>query len=165
MKYVFDTNVFSAILKNYYKSRFPSFWKIFDEYVNSEKIISVKEVYNELKVQFKPTTKNKEIYESEWDWIKNNKGIFKEATNEETNFVRQIVNNEKFKGQITRKQTLIGKPIADPLIIAEAKNISGCVVTTEKFKPNSIKIPNICNHYNIDCINFEQFMEREDWKF
>ena len=164
MKYVFDTNVFSSILKNYYKSRFPSFWKIFNEYITDEKIISVKEVYNELQGHF-DVTKDKETYESEWSWIKSNKGIFKEPTNEETSFVIQIVNNKKFKGQITRSQTLRGKPIADPLIIAKAKIISGCVVTTEKIKPNSIKIPNICEYYNIDCINFEKFMEREDWRF
>jgi len=51
-------------------------------------------------------------------------------------------------------------------VIAKANSIqNGCVVTTEKYKKNASQIPNVCKHFNIPCINLEQFMEKEKWKF
>jgi len=38
-------------------------------------------------------------------------------------------------------------------------------VTTEKFKANGTKIPNICKHFDIECLSLEEFMEREEWEF
>ena len=35
----------------------------------------------------------------------------------------------------------------------------GCVST------NAVKIPNVCEHFGVDCTNLEEFMEREKWRF
>ena len=60
-----------------------------------------------------------------------------------------------------------GTPVADPFLIAKAGASldPSCVVTQETWSPNSAKIPNICDFFNIDCINLEQLMERERWQF
>ncbi|MEW6042614.1 MAG: DUF4411 family protein, partial [Elusimicrobiota bacterium] len=50
MVYVFDTSSF-RVLNHYFPQRFPSFWTTFNEYASSGKIISVREVYNELIIQ------------------------------------------------------------------------------------------------------------------
>ena len=58
-----------------------------------------------------------------------------------------------------------GKPVADPFVIARAKISGACVVTQEKKTDNAAKIPNVCDHFGIRCINLEGFMEKESWKF
>lgn len=46
--YVLDTNVISNLHKNYYRKRFVSLWKAFDQLVADDKITSTREVYQEL---------------------------------------------------------------------------------------------------------------------
>ena len=48
MIYVFDTNSLSVLLKHFYPDRFPSLWKLFDDFVKRGRIISVREVYREM---------------------------------------------------------------------------------------------------------------------
>jgi hypothetical protein len=50
-------------------------------------------------------------------------------------------------------------------VIAKAKVVGGCVVTQEKKKPQAAKIPNVCEHFGIHCVNLEGFMEQENWTF
>jgi hypothetical protein len=38
-------------------------------------------------------------------------------------------------------------------------------VTEEKLKPNAAKIPNVCAHFQIPCINLERFMRDQNWSF
>jgi hypothetical protein len=47
MVYVFDTSSF-IVIGHYYPEQFPSFWDKFNQAVNLEKIISVREVFREL---------------------------------------------------------------------------------------------------------------------
>ena len=47
MVYVFDTSSF-IVLSHYYKEQFPSLWKKISGQVQANKIISVKEVFNEI---------------------------------------------------------------------------------------------------------------------
>ena len=46
--YVLDTNVISSLHKNYYRKRFVSLWKAFDQLVADGKINSTREAYHEL---------------------------------------------------------------------------------------------------------------------
>ena len=67
---------------------------------------------------------------------------------------------------IRRKERLKERPVADPFVIARAKCLeNGCVVTTEKHKPNSAQIPNVCEYFGVDWTDLEGFMEREQWRF
>lgn len=67
---------------------------------------------------------------------------------------------------IRRRELLQGGSVADPFVVARAKCLGdGCVVTTEKYSPNAAKIPNVCEHFGVDCTNLEEFMEREKWRF
>ena len=70
-----------------------------------------------------------------------------------------------FQSMIRRQERLQGKPVADPFVIARAKVSGAWVVTQEKNIENAAKIPNVCDHFGISCINLEGFMEKENWTF
>ena len=80
-------------------------------------------------------------------------------------FVSEIFLMQHFQTLVNQSNMLSGYPFADPFIIALAKTIKGCVVSEEKEKPNATKIPNVCDHFNIECTNVQGFMEREGWSF
>ena len=54
---------------------------------------------------------------------------------------------------------------ADAFVVARAYAIGGTVVTAERLKPNAVKVPNICAHFKVPCLDLEGFMEREGWEF
>lgn len=156
MVYILDTNSI-RVIGNYYPDRFPSFWERFDNSVEQEKIVSVREVYRELDYQItKPYLR---------EWVDDHKVMFLIPTQEETNFVSQIFAIPHFQALIRKKHQLTGMPVADPFVIACAYANQACVVSEEALKANAASIPNICKHFGIECTNIEGMMEREDWEF
>ena len=156
MIYVFDSNSLITLFKNYYKERFPSLWGKFDELVSEQRIVSVREVRNELS-----------SYDDELSkWAKSHREIFHTPSTEELGFVAEIFRLSHFQAIVRKREQLSGKPVADPFVIAKAKSIEdGCVVTEEANRPHAAKIPNICTHFQIPCMNLEKFMELENWVF
>ncbi|MCP4488071.1 MAG: DUF4411 family protein [Gammaproteobacteria bacterium] len=64
------------------------------------------------------------------------------------------------------KQQLRGTPVADPFVIACAGvKQNGVVVCEESFRKNAAKIPNVCAHFDVPCINLKQFMQQQNWAF
>lgn len=156
MIYVFDTSAF-IVISHYYPERFPTFWDRFEKYTNDGKIYSVREVFNELNTQAsKPHLA---------EWIKKHKSIFLIPGQDEMNFTSEIFKIPHFQYLVSKKQQLKGTPVADPFVIASAKMKSACIITEESKKENASRIPNICEHFNIECTNVEGFMEKEDWEF
>ena len=156
MIYVFDTSSF-VVLNHYYPERMPSFWRDLDDFVSRGKVLSVREVLNELSRRGNKPDLQK--------WINANKGIFMPPTERETLFVSEIFSVGHFQYLVGQKQRLKGTPVADPFVVASAKIRKACVVTEEDKKPNAAKIPNVCEHFGIHCTNLEGFMEREGWTF
>ena len=156
MTYVFDTNVFSDLFKSYYRSRFPTLWVHFDGLVDSGNIVSTREVRREIE--------NSSVH-SLIDWCKANAGVFSTPTAAEAEFVREIYSVTHFQQNIEQKKLLKGGLNADPFIIAKANAIGGTVVALEREKPKAVKVPNICTHFHVPCMNLEQFMEAEGWSF
>lgn len=70
-----------------------------------------------------------------------------------------------FQQNIERQKILKGGKNADPFLIARAKILNIPVVTMEKYKEHAVKIPNICEHFGIECLHLEDFMEKENWQF
>lgn len=156
MIYVFDTTSF-RVSRNFFPARFPSFWRDLDDLVSHGKVVSVREVFNELERQG--------ITSHLQEWAKANKAIFMPPTPEETLFVSKIFSVRHFQQLLGEKQRLKDAPVADPFLIASARVRKACVVTEEKKKPNAAKIPNVCEYFAIDCTDLEGFMEREGWSF
>lgn len=155
MIYVFDTNSLSE-LNAYYPDIFKAFWNKFDALVAAQTVISTREVRPELEASGK---------ENIMKWAKANSGIFTMPTAPELGFVAQILAVPHFQALIDQKALLRGTPVADPFLIACAKVKGGTVVTQEKLKPNAAKIPNVCAHFGIPCIDLERFMRDQNWSF
>lgn len=155
MIYVFDSSPLIVLFRHYYPKRFPSLWDKFNALVVKKKIVSVREVLNELKVR----------EDRLLDWASNHRDLFPQPTISELEFVAEIFKITHFQTLIRKKERLQGTPVADPFVIARARLQRGCVVTQETLKANAANIPNVCKHFNIPCIDLEAFMETENWKF
>ena len=59
---------------------------------------------------------------------------------------------------------IAGRNSADPFVIALAKSRNYVVVTEEGLgSENKPRIPLVCNHYGIQCINILRMVQNEDW--
>jgi len=154
--YVFDSSPLIDLFRHYYPDRFPSLWESFDALVSEHRIISVREVRRELEGRGDRLS----------DWVKGNTQLFPIPTTSELDLVTEIFKIAHFQALVRKKERLNGKPVADPFVIAKAYSLEeGCVVTQEVKKPNAARIPNVCEHFHIPCLNLEAFMENEEWRF
>lgn len=154
--YVFDTSPLSTLFKNYYPSRFPSLWREFDSLVDSGNIVSTREVLREI---------DDAPVESLRHWAKINSSLFCMPTAAEAEFVSRIYRVSHFQQNIEQQKLLKGGRNADPFVIAKAAVEEKTVVTMELGKPHGVKIPNICQYFEVPCLTLEGFMENEGWSF
>lgn len=154
--YVFDTNVISSLHKNYFRNRFVSLWKQFDQLVSDGRITSTREAFHEL---------HDGIQGADTEWATNNAKLFATPDANEAAFVAKIYSVNHFQSNIEKQKLIKGGRNADAFIIARASAVGGTVVTMEKYKPNAVKIPNICEHFKVPYLDLESFMEKEGWVF
>ena len=156
MTYVFDTSAF-IVLKNFYPATFATLWNQIDALVANGTIISVREVFNELH--------NYNDADFIQDWAKQHKTVFDKPSNAELLVVQQILAIPHFQLLISNKAILKGTPVADPFVVAAAKIKGATVVTQEGLKPNAAKIPNVCEEFEVPCIDLQTFMTQQGWSF
>lgn len=165
MIYVFDTSSIRS-LQHFYPRVFTSIWEGLDGLVSAQRLVSTREVFNELERQ----AVSAEVLQ----WAKQNKPMFSTPSAAELQFVVTIFQIKHFQSLIGVQQRLKGTPVADPFVIACAKVRTGTVVTEEGWlrsgsaltpKPNAAKIPNVCAHFKVPCINLEEFMQQQGWTF
>ncbi|MBN8830378.1 MAG: DUF4411 family protein, partial [Sphingomonadales bacterium] len=99
------------------------------------------------------------------DWAGEREEFFHIPVAAEGRFVGQIYGVVHYQQNIEQRKLVKGGRNADPFVIAKAATEGRCVVTMEQFKDNGTKIPNICDHFGVDCLSLEAFMEREGWEF
>lgn len=165
MNYVFDTSSIRS-LQHFYPRVFKSIWDGLDGLVAKSELISTREVFNEIERQ--------DVSDEVLAWTKNHKAMFSTPTGAELLFVAEIFRIRHFQGLIGAQQRLKGTPVADPFVIACARINQATVVTEEGWqrggkslvlKPNAAKIPNVCAHFKIPCIDLEEFMHQQGWTF
>jgi hypothetical protein len=131
-KYVFDTNIF-IILKNKYPPDISIFAKLWE---------GIETLFERGNDELK-------------NWAKAHKNSFYSSDESIQNIVRDIL--QKFGVLVTKAKKPNG---ADPFVIALAKQ-KGCIVVTEEKRNGTDlnpKIPNICDYYNIQCIDLIDFL-------
>ena len=144
-------------MQHYFPDRFPTFWTDLDTLVAKGSVISVSEVFKELDNQVtKPHLAA---------WPKKNKPLFSTPGSTETQKVAEIFSVRQFQSLLKRKDILEGKPVADPWVIARAMAHNGCVVTEESPKPNVLRIPRVCEHFKLECINLEGMMHQQGLQY
>lgn len=156
MSYVFDNSPLSTLFRNFYRARFPSLWVRFDGLVGDRRIVSTREVLREIEDGATQSLR---------DWAARNRAVFATPNAAEGQFVARIYGVAHFQQNIELRKILRGGKNADPFVIAKAAVEDRTVVTVEQFRPNSVKIPNICRHFGVRCFSLEEFMEEEGWVF
>jgi len=150
--YVVDTCSFTTLHKIYPKVVFPGVWEKVDELIESERLISVDEVYHEISRQDDALAK----------WAKTKKEMFIPLTEEVQDAAKDIVN--KFVKLLDFKKNKSG---ADPFLIGLAQIRDGAIVVTEeKYSggPDKHKIPDICDAMKIPHMNFLAMIKSEGLK-
>lgn len=156
MSYVFDNGPFSMLFRNYYRSVFPTLWASFDRLIANGSISSCREVAREIGGSSDTDLRA---------WVDANTEVFCEPTPAEAKFIRGIYGVAHFHQNIEAQKLLKGGLVADPFVIAKASVDGIAVVTTERFRQNAAKIPNICQHFGVACMHVQEFMEAENWRF
>ncbi|MYD97906.1 MAG: DUF4411 family protein [Gammaproteobacteria bacterium] len=153
--YVFDTTPLSSLFRNYFRSAFPTLWRRLDQLIADGSLTSTREVRRELD----------QYARADSEWLTKHAGIFTTPTASEAAIVREIYRVRHFHQNIEQKKIQNGGLVADAFVVAKAADIDGIVVTLETAMPNAAKIPNMCEHLEVPCINLEQFMSNEGWTF
>lgn len=156
MTYVFDTSSLSR-LKHFFPGVFKSIWVGLDALVLNGGLISTREVWNEIE--------RRDVDPHTNAWLKARKQLFTTPAADELRFVAEIFRVPHFQALIGEKQRLTGTPVADPFVIACARMRGGTVVTEERLKPHAAKIPNVCQHFDVPCMDLEEFMQAQGWSF
>jgi Domain of unknown function (DUF4411) len=154
--YIFDTSPLSTLFRNYYRPQFPSLWAKFEALVDNGQILSVREVLKEIEESSLEDLRN---------WAADHQEIFTTPTAQEGAFVARIFAVPHFQQNIEQQKILKGGNHADAFLIAKAFVVQGTVVTMEGIRPHAVKIPNICQYFEVPCMSLQEFMVQEKWVF
>lgn len=158
--YVIDTSSLIDLNKHNPLDVFPTLWKKIESLINSDMLISHKEVFNEISQQ------DDQLFE----WSKKNKKMFRDITSRQTQLVSEILKKYPSLIKIDRKYD------ADPWLIALARElkenpqqtlveVKRLIVTEETLRGDKVKIPLVCQEFEIACINRIQMFREERWQF
>lgn len=151
-KYVFDTNIFINLQRKQPIDIYPAVWNKISELMENGTVISSREVYDEIAVGGDDLEK----------WAKKRKEYFLPS---EVNVQQQVRNILKtYRGLVEGGKK---KNSADPFVIALAKVI-GCKVVTEEIRTRNMlspKIPDVCDQFQIECIDFIGFARETKLRF
>lgn len=150
--YVFDTNIFINLQRRQPIDLYPTVWNKIGELMSQGIIISSQEVFDEIAIGGDDLEK----------WAKVRKECFLPSDISVQQKVRDILRNHR--GLIeggTKKNS------ADPFVVALAQDKQYKVVTeeTRTRNANSPKIPDVCDAYSIECLNFVSFAREAKLNF
>ncbi len=154
MSYCIDTSaIITAWNKNYPIDVFPTLWSNLDNLIDTGKMCAPDEVLKELE------KKDDEVLK----WAKRNNKMFSSLEEDIQKIASEIL--IQFPNLIDENST--SPSFADPFIIALAKYKGITVVTEEKFttSPTRVKIPNVCAHFSVPCINLLDMVKELRWRF
>lgn len=140
--------------RDYPPDVFQSLWDQLDKLAQEGKLFSSIEVLLEL------GRGGDDIY----NWAKERKHIFLEAEDEVQKIIATIV--DKFPSFVPPDSS--DGIWADPYVVALAAVNGWTVVTGEiTVGPGAkrIRIPNVCQEMDVECINFLQLIRKEGWRF
>jgi|GEM_PF-175161 hypothetical protein len=150
MRYIFDTNALIFVAKC------DETWDLYQRSAFDGVVAAVRESFLEI---------SRYLGESRLlQWANRYKEHFEYPTEAEQQVVRSIFQNRHFFHMVSMDKLMRGEPVADPFIVAKAKVEGGTVVTLEKRKPNSARIPNVCDYMGVPCISLQQFVTEQQWK-
>ena len=151
-KYVFDSNIFINLQRRQPIDIYPSLWSKIGDLMENGTIISSQEVYDEIMIGGDDLEK----------WAKARKECFLPSGVPVQQEVRAILVSHRGLVEGGSK-----KNSAAPFVIALAKQ-EHCKVVTEESRTRNVKspkIPDVCDAYQIECIDFVGFAREEKFAF
>ena len=148
--YCIDTSaLIGAWYERYKPNRFPKLWDEFDNLIMVGRLVSSSLVLDEC------SKRSPELHE----WLKVRDHMFLPPEADIQMGVASILANF---GSLVKagKQ----KFAADPFVIATAQ-VHGYTVVTEEAGMGLGKIPGVCNHLGVHCMNLAKLFDDEDWSF
>ena len=145
--YIFDSNIFINLQRRQPIDVYPSVWEKISDLMKNGVIISSREVFDEIAIGDDMLV----------EWVKQRKEYFIQSEVNLQNRVRAILRDHRGLVEGGKK-----KNNADPFVIALAQEYGGIIVT-EEARSNSVqapKIPNVCDEYNIECLDFVGFSRK-----
>ena len=148
--------LFAAFNERYPVENFPGFWSKMEELIRNDR----------LKMQEVAFDKAQNDDEGFKKWCKENqlRPNFRWATNDPIQ--RKVSEILKLFPKLLDDRR--GKSGDDPWVIALAMVSPNCIVVTEEKHTNSPlrpKIPDVCAHFNLQCIQLVELVQRENWVF
>jgi hypothetical protein len=150
--YCIDTSALIDLWRRLYPPDiFPSLWKEIDKLYAQGELIAPREVLKELE------QKDDELLK----WASKHRKMFKKLDYDQVNKVRNILS--RFQNLVDVNKTI---PEADPFVIALALSKGWTLITSEKLGSSGHpKIPDVCTHYGVKCINLIEFFREQKWEF
>ncbi len=159
MRYLLDANTYIQAKNQYYDMDIcPAYWDWLDLQFEQGLIGSVDMIGRELR------DGNDDLA----DWVRERPGHFISNDDEATQSAFAAIVQSVMEGDYNagNRDSFLAK--ADPWIIAKAQCLGATVVTHESVvAPNArkVKVPNICQQFDVTCINTFQFLRELNARF
>ncbi len=160
---VLDTSVFVQAHRNYYAHDIcPGFWNLLDHFAESENILSIDRVSDEIFAPEEPDDLSV--------WAKQAPpGLF--ASTSDQAVVDTFKRMQKWvqgTAQFSSEAKETFAEVADGWVVAYAKAHSAVIVTQEVYSARvkkRVPIPNVCLEFRVDCIDTFEMLRRLGGKF
>ena len=129
---------------------YPDVWPSFEEAVSQGVVVSIREVYRELKARDDDVAA----------WACAHRAVFEDPDGDQTREIARIANAHPECLDLLKRKTVH----ADPWVIAAA-SAWGLVVVTSEGLDSPKKIPAICRAEGIPCIDLLDMFRGLDWRF
>jgi len=158
--YIMDSSSLIDLNKHSPIDVFPSVWKNLKSLISQGRLVAPLEVLNEITQMDDQLSK----------WVKEQANFFRDPTEKQIEIVKDILKSYPSMVREDREYD------ADSWVIAlaiEMKNdtqqtlmpIKRIIVTEEKIRGERVRIPYVCQKYQVDSIDIIEMFRFEGWKF
>lgn len=158
--YIIDSSSLMALNRHNPLDVFPTVWRKIESLIKKGLLLAPKEVLNEIIAGDDQLAK----------WAKKQNKLFREPTEEQIKIVKDILKDYSSLVKENRKYDADSWVIALAIELASSSQktlapVKRIVVTEEKLRGDKIKIPYVCQKYNIESIDIVEMFRIEGWKF
>lgn len=151
--YTIDTNIVVTLNRDQPRDIYASVWDALEALISEGRCVMNREAYEELV----------HVDDECAPWAKAQDGFVQDTTADELAAVDAITTDHP--GWVQES-----KNAADPFVIAQAAEQELVVVTFERRKgpgteDHNLKIPNVADEWDVECIDFKELARREAWVF
>ena len=159
-RYIMDTSSLVELNRHNPIDVFPSVWANLESLVRKGFLVAPLEVLSEIKERDDELAK----------WAKKNNGLFRQPTEKQIVIVKDILKN--YPALVKEDSKYDADTWVIALAVEMAKDaqqtliqIKRIVVTEERLRGDKIRIPYVCQKYNIESIGIIEMFRIEGWKF